>query len=97
MEVKRQPQHRTEGNSDAGRPEWVSMPRNTTPDIQSTRDGNRSGSGGKSCVLTRGGLFGSTFGGRVGSNVDTTPEEKSDHLIVVMKPGNAGGAKGVTG
>jgi hypothetical protein len=22
--------------------------------------------------------------------------EKSDHLIVVLKPGNAGGAKGVT-
>jgi hypothetical protein len=25
------------------------------------------------------------------------PEEKSDHLIVVLKPGNAGGAKGVIG
>jgi hypothetical protein len=24
-------------------------------------------------------------------------EEKSDHLIRAMKPGNAGGAKGVTG
>jgi hypothetical protein len=30
-----------------------------------------------------------------GDDVGTTPVEKSDHLIVVPKPGNAGGAKGV--
>ena len=37
-------------------------------------------------------------GGRAygGNDVRTTPMEKSDHLIVALKPGNAGGAKGVT-
>ena len=30
-----------------------------------------------------------------GDDVGTMPVEKSDHLIVVLKPGNAGGAKGV--
>ena len=31
-----------------------------------------------------------------GNDACWKPTEKSDHLIVVMKPGNAGGAKGVT-
>ena len=30
-----------------------------------------------------------------GDDVGPTPVEKSDHLIVVLKPGKAGGAKGV--
>ena len=29
-------------------------------------------------------------------NAKTMPVEKSDYLIVAMKPGNAGGAKGIT-
>jgi hypothetical protein len=42
--------------------------------------------------------IGPRFRGRAyeGNDVCTTPMEKSDHPIVVMKPGNAGGAKGVT-
>ena len=42
--------------------------------------------------------IGPRFRGRAygGNNVCTMPMEKSDHPIVVMKPGNAGGAKGVT-
>ena len=37
--------------------------------------------------------------GRVhgGNDVRATPVEKSDHPVVARKPGNAGGAKGVTG
>jgi hypothetical protein len=33
---------------------------------------------------------------RGGNDECLMPVEKSDHLIVVLKPGNAGGAKGVT-
>ncbi len=32
-----------------------------------------------------------------GNDARTMPAEKSDHPIVAMKPGNSGGAKGVTG
>ncbi len=31
-----------------------------------------------------------------GNDAHARPVEKSDHPVVVMKPGNAGGAKGVT-
>ena len=42
--------------------------------------------------------MGPRFRGRAyeGNDVCTMPIEKSDHPIVVMKPGNSGGAKGVT-
>jgi hypothetical protein len=97
MEARNEPQHRTRVNSGAGRPVWVSVPRNATPDIQSRQDGMRSGSGGKSCVLTRGDLSESTTSGRPRSDAWTMLREKSDHPIGALKPGNAGGAKGVTG
>lgn len=97
MEAGNEPQHRTKVNSRAGRPVWVSVPRDATPGIQSWQDGIRSGSGGKSCVITLGDLLGSAKCGRSTGDGVPMPEEKSDHLIVAMKPGNAGGAKGVTG
>ncbi len=97
MEAGSEPQHRTRVNSRAGRLVWVSVPRNVTPDIQSGQDGIGSGGGGKSCVLTPGDLLGSASCGRTGGDVGPKPEEKSDHLIRALKPGNAGGAKGVTG
>jgi len=97
MEARSEPQHRTRVNSGAGRPVWVSVPRNATPDIQSRQDGIGSGSGGKSCGLTLGGLHQSARSGRSCSNAGTMLVEKSDHLIRAMKPGNAGGAKEVTG
>ena len=96
MEAASEPQHRTKVNSCAGRLVWVSVPRNATPDIQSRQDGNGSGGGGKSCVLTPGDLLGSAICGRSGGDVGPMLEEKSDHLIRAMKLGNAGGAKGVT-
>jgi hypothetical protein len=97
MEARSEPQHRTRVNSGAGRSVWVSVPRNVTPDIQSRQDGIRSGGGGKSCVLTLGDLSESTMSGSPCRDAWTTLWEKSDHPIRVMKPGNAGGAKGVTG
>lgn len=97
MEAGSEPQHRTKVNLRAGRSVRVSVLRDVTPDSQSGQAGIEGGGGGKSCVLTPGGLFGSALCGRLVSNDGAMPEEKSDHPIVVPKPGNAGGAKGVTG
>jgi hypothetical protein len=97
MEAGSELQHRTRVNSGAGRSVWVSVPRNAMPDIQSRQDGSRSGRGRKECGLTLGGLFGSATGGSGIGDDAARPGEKSDHPIVVTKPGNAGGAKGVTG
>ena len=97
MEARNEPQHRTRVNSGAGRPVWVSVPRNATPGIQSRQDGIGSGSGGKSRGLTLGDLHQSAESGRSRRDVGTMLVEKSDHPIRAMKPGNAGGAKGVTG
>ena len=49
-------------------------------------------------VLTPGDLGGSAASGRRREGNDALPTsvEESDHLIVAMRPGNAGGAKGVT-
>lgn len=97
MEAGNELQHRTRVNAGAGRSVWVSVPRNVTPDIQSRQDGIRRGGGRTTCVLTLGDLSGSAERGRsVGDGVPK-PAEKSDHLIRAMRPGNAGGAKGVTG
>ncbi len=97
MEACSEPQHRTRVNSCAGRPGRVSVRASATPSIQSGQDGIGSGGGGKSCGLTLGDLQGSALSGRAVRDGGTKPVEKSDHLIVALKPGNAGGAKGVTG
>jgi hypothetical protein len=77
-----------------------------TPGLQRIRPGRREGGGGgTSRILTLGDLFGSGAareavrdGSAGGGNDDgATLGEKSDHSIVARKPGNAGGAKGVTG
>lgn len=97
MEAGSELQHRTKVNSGAGRSVWVSEPRDATPYIQSRQNGSGSGRGRMLCGFTLGGLFGSANGGSGIGDDAARPEEKSDHLIVAMKPGNAGGAKGVTG
>jgi hypothetical protein len=97
MEARSETQPRTYVNSDAGWSAWVSVPPNATPDIQSWQDSIRSGGGVKSWSLTLGDLCGSSSRGRPRGNTGSKPAEKSDHPIVAMKPGNAGGAKGVTG
>ena len=96
MEAASEPQPQTRVNSRAGLPDGVSVPPNATPSIQSSQDGSRSGGGGKSEVLTPRGLLESAYSGRSADDGVPMFGEKSDHLIVAMKPGNAGGAKGVT-
>ena len=97
MEAASELQHRTQVNVGIGRPVWVSVRFNATPDIQSRQDGRRRGGGRKTCDLTLGDLHGSGNDGRTVGDDGPMPEEKSDRLIVAMKPGNAGGAKGATG
>ncbi len=96
MEVCSEPQHRMRMNLCAGRSDWVNVPRHVTPDIQTSQAGTGGGDGGKICELTLGDLRASVLGGRPAGNGRLTRPEKSDHLIVAMKPGNSGGAKGVT-
>ena len=97
MEAGCQAQHRTRVNPCAGRTTWVSVLRNATPDIQSWSYGTGGGGGAKTRHLIPGDLLGSApVGGRLRRKAWTTTGEKSDHLIVALKPGNSGGAKGVT-
>ena len=99
MEALDEPQHRAKANLRKAVETWVSVPSNVTPEIQSRSRGTGGGGGGTLSVLTQGDLQGSASSGRGGGGNDdpTKPMKKSDHLIVVMKPGNSGGAKGVTG
>ena len=96
VEARGQPQHRTQVKPRKAGPTWVSVPPSATPDVQSRRDGTGDGGGGKWLVLTSGDLGGSVTRGRRRGDALPTSTEKSDHPIVAMKPGNAGGARGVT-
>ena len=97
MEARDEPQHRTQVKPRKAGLTWESVPPNATPDIQSRQDGNEDGSGGTLLVLTRGDLHGSArCGRRLGDGLPMSVE-KSDHPIGAVKPGNAGGAKGVMG
>ena len=98
MEACSESQHRTKVNLPAGCLFWVSVHMNVTPDIRSRTDSSEGGSGEKFLNLTPRDLSGSATGGRTkgGNDRGPRPAEKSDHLIVVTKPGNAGGAKGMT-
>ncbi len=98
MEALDEPQHRTKVKLRKAVDAWVSALASVTPDIQSWHRGSGDGSGGTLCVLTRGDLHESACGRR-GGDKDDPPMlvKKSDHLVVAMKPGNSGGAKGVTG
>jgi hypothetical protein len=95
MEARDVPQHRTKVKPRKAGLTWVSVPPNATPDIQPRQDGTEDGGGGKLLVLTRGDLHGSARCGRGPGDGLSMSVEKSDHLIRAMKPGNAGGAKGV--
>lgn len=98
MEAVSEPQHRTKVNLSAGCLAWVSVPSNMTPGIRSLPGSSRGGSGGTLLNLTPRDLHRSELLGRAdgGNDRRLMSVEKSDHPIVVMKPGNAGGAKGVT-
>lgn len=99
MEAVGAAQHRTKVKLRKAPVVWVSMPTNVTPSIQTRPGGIGDGCGAKLCVLTQGDLYMSATCGRAGGGDDDRPTrvEKSDHLVVVRKPGNAGGAKEMTG
>jgi hypothetical protein len=99
MEVRSASQHRTKVNLQAGCLIRVSVPTNVTPNIRSGADSSEGGSGETFLILTPRDLSESADGGRTkgGNDRGSMPAEKSDHLIVAPKPGNAGGAKGMTG
>lgn len=108
MEAVYESKHRTKVNLGTGYMGWVSVPGIATPNIRSfpwsrqgergetllnltPRDLLRPGSSAENCLATE------SSGKASGGNDNClTLIEKSDHLIVVSKPGNAGGAKGVT-
>ncbi len=96
MEARSEPRHRTRVNPCAGRSTRVNERLSAMPEIQSGWSGSGGGGRGKSCALTRGDLPGSATSGRPVGDDGTTSGEKSDRLIVALKPGNAGGAKGAT-
>ena len=96
VEARGKPQHRTQVKPRKAGPTWVSVPPSATPGIQLGRDGTGDGGGGKWLVLTPGDLGGSVTRGRRRGDALPMSTEKSDHPIVAMKPGNAGGARGVT-
>jgi len=104
MEAVSELQHRTQVNLFAGSLAWVSAPSCTTPNIRSRPGGSRGGRGRTLLNLTPRDLYRSTVSfdklscGRARAGNDNCPKslEKSDHFIVVLKPSNAGGAKGVT-
>ena len=94
MEACSEAQHRTRVNPCAGCWSWVSVPRIATPNIWSRSNGT-GGGGAKFLCLTLGDLP-ESGDGRRGRKAGPMLGEKSDRLIVAMKPGNAGGAKGAT-
>lgn len=98
MEAVSEPQHRTKVNLCAGSLAWVSVPADTTPSIRPWPGSNRGGRGGTLLNLTPRDLHRSGSFGKANGENDTClmSVEKSDHLIVVTKPGNSGGAKEVT-
>ena len=98
MEARSESLRRTKVNLQAGCLTRVSEPGRAKPDI---RSGSNSSEGGRSETflnLTPRDLSGSAQRGRTkeGNDQGPMPTEKSDHLIVAMKPSNAGGAKGMT-
>ena len=98
MEACSESQHRTKVNLQAGWMFWVSTPGCVMPYIRSRASSSEGGSGEIFLNLTPRDLSGSALGGRTegGNDRGLMPAEKSDHPIVVWKPGNAGGAKGMT-
>ena len=97
VEAVGEAQHRTKVNPrKAGHP-WVSRLHSATPDIRSREASSGGGGGAKTCAPYPLRSPWIRTGGRTRGNSGTTFREKSDHLVVARKPGNAGGAKGVMG
>jgi hypothetical protein len=98
MEARSESQHRTKVNLQAGCLTWASERGRATPYIRSRSCSSGGGSGETFLNLTPRDLSGSAHRGRTkeGNDRGPMPTEKSDHPILVTKPSNAGGAKGMT-
>lgn len=105
MEACSESQHRTSVNLRAGCLTWASELVRATPHIRSGSSSSEGGSGETFLSLTPRDLqrshssprpWASVGRVREGNDNDPMSLEKSDHPIVVTKPGNAGGAKGMT-
>jgi hypothetical protein len=98
MEARSVLQHRTNVNLQAGWLSWVSVRGYAMPDFRSGTGSSEGGSGETFLNLTPRDLSGSAHRGRTkeGNDRGPMPTEKSDHPILVTKPSNAGGAKGMT-
>ena len=100
MEARGRPQHRTQVNPPAGWPELgecASEHDARYPTVAGTVMG--AGAAGHCSPLPQEISMGPPRGGRGlgGDDEHPMPVESADHLVVAMKPGNAGGAKGVAG
>jgi len=100
MEARGEPQHRTQVNPPAGLSEPGKCAREHDaqfPTVAGTVLG--AGAAGHCFPLPHEISTSPPGSGRWpgGNNGHPKLGEKSDHLVVVMKPGNAGGAKGVAG
>ena len=98
MEARGEPQHRTQVNPrKAGLPGQACLS-TRRPVSNSWQEGVGGGGDGKSFILTPRDLLRSGDGrAQEGNDAGSMPEEKSDHLIVAMKPVKADGAKGAMG
>ena len=103
MEARGQAWNRTPVNPRSGRRGFGQVCLATRRPMSDRGSGGRGGGvHAKRLILTPGDLHCSTFPGRgcgngcEGNDASVTAVEKSDHPIVALKPGNAGGAKGVT-
>jgi hypothetical protein len=100
MEARGKPQHRMQVNLPAGWPEQGECaPSHDARYPTVARTVLEAGAAGHCSFLppeisTSPRECGRAFGS---NDVRPMPVEKSDHLVVVLKPGNAGGAKGVAG
>ncbi len=97
MEAVGEVPHRAKANLRKAGPTWVSLPSVAKPCIQSRRPGIGGDGGMKSFTPYPVRSLAVRKGGRTSGDTGPRPWEKSDHPIVVWKPGNAGGAKGVMG
>ena len=100
MEAGGEPQHRTQVNPQAGGPDLGECARQHDalyPTVTGVVLG--TGAAGHCSSLPQEVSMDPCRGGRARGGNDKCPKslEKSDHPIVALKPGNAGGAKGVTG